>query len=187
VVKRGTAKFRKLVKSDRFQPIEKELYKQTKAELAVLIMAIARKHSDVVRELEDRLSIEIPVDLIVTEMTSAIDRATNFDERQINHNFEVDWEAYADVREGLLLLVQLNRLEEAKSLALKLMADGSHQVESSDEGLMTREISECLMPVIRAVRAAGGEEAVKWAGKMQVADRIGFICDRELAELRDGT
>jgi len=39
---------------------------------------------------------------------------------------------------------------------------------------------------LRAVRAAGGEEAVRWAGKMQAADRVGVICDRELAELRGG-
>jgi hypothetical protein len=41
-----------------------------------------------------------------------------------------------------------------------------------------------LKPVIQAVQAAGGDEAVKWAGDMQQADRMGFICERELAKLR---
>lgn len=63
------------------------------------------------------------------------------------------------------------------------MKDGSYQVECSDEGLMTDEISDCLKPVIRAVKAAGGG-AAKWASDMQRADRIGCICDTELAELR---
>lgn len=49
---------------------------------------------------------------------------------------------------------------------------------------MTDDISECLKPVIQAVKAAGGGEAVQWAGEMQQADRVGFICDKELAELR---
>ena len=67
------------------------------------------------------------------------------------------------------------------------MKAGGYQVESSDEGLMTDEISDCLRPVIRAVNADRGDEAAKWAFEMQIADRVGFICDDELAELRDGS
>jgi hypothetical protein len=43
------------------------------------------------------------------------------------------------------------------------MKDGGSQAECSDEGLMTDEIGQCLKPVIRAAKAAGGEKAVKWA------------------------
>ena len=149
-----------------------------------MILAIAKEHAVVARELEDRLNIEKPVDMLVADISSAIDRATDFDEREINYNFDVDWQAYADVQRGLSLLVERGRLAEAKSLALKLMKDGSYQVECSDEGLMTDEIIQCLRPVIRAVKDAGGDQAVKWAGDMQKADRVGFICDAELAELR---
>jgi hypothetical protein len=74
--------------------------------------------------LEDRLNIEKPVDLLVADVSSAIDRATDFDERMTNHNFDVDWQAYADVQKGLSLLVELGHLADAKSLALKLMKDG---------------------------------------------------------------
>lgn len=184
MVKKGTKKPRKLAKSDRFPLIEKELHKRTKAELVAMILAIAREHAVVARELEDWLTIEKPVDLLVADVSSAIDRATDFDERMMNHNFDVDWQAYVDVQKGLSQLVELNRLADAKSLALKLMKDGSYQVECSDEGLMTDEISQCLKPVIRAVKAAGGDAAVKWASDMQTADRVGFICDQELAALR---
>ena len=52
---------------------------------------------------------------------------------------------------------------------------------------MTDEISDCLKPVIRAVKAVGGDEAAKWALEMQNADRVGFICDDELAGLRGGS
>lgn len=149
-----------------------------------MILAIAQEHAVVVRELEGRLTIEKPVDLLVAEVSSAIDRATDFDERMMNHNFDVDWQAYADVQKGLAQLIELDRLADAMSLALKLMKDGSYQVECSDEGLMTDEIGQCLKPVIRAVKAAGGDAAIKWAGDMQTADRVGFICDKELAARR---
>lgn len=41
--------------------------------------------------------------------------------------------------------------------------------------------------LICAVEAAGDGEVVKWANDMQIADRVGFICDKELAELRSGS
>jgi hypothetical protein len=184
VVKKGTKKPRKLAKSDRFPLIDRELRKRTKADLIAMILEIAREHAVVARELEDRLNVEKPVDLLVADVSSAIDRATDFDERMMNHNFDVDWQAYADVQKGLSLLVGLGRLADAKSLALKLMKSGSYQVECSDEGLMSDDIEQCLKPVIRAVKAAGGGEAARWAGDMRKADRVGFICDEELAALR---
>lgn len=187
MVKMGTKRPRKLVSIDRFPLIEKELHNQTKAELVAMILAIAREHAVVARELEDRLTIEKPADLLIADVSSAIDRATDFDERMMNYNFEIDWQAYTDVQNGLTRLVELGHIAEAKSLALKLMNDGSYQVECSDEGLMTDEICECLKPVIRAVKAVGGEEAVQWAREMQRADSVGFICDDELAELCGGT
>lgn len=184
MVKKGTKRPLKLAKSDRFPLIDRELRKRTKADLIAMILGIAKEHSVVARELEDRLNIEKPVDLLVADVSSAINRATDFDQRMMNHNFDVDWQAYADVQKGLLLLVEMCHLADAKSLALKLMKDGSYQVECSDEGLMTDNICQCLTPVIQAVKAAGGGEASRWAGDMQKADRVGFICDNELAKLR---
>lgn len=185
MVRKGTKKPRKLAKADRFPLIEQALRKRTKSDLIETILMIARDHGAVARELERQLAVEKPVDLLVADVSSAIDRATDFDERMMNYNFDVDWQAYEDVQRGLSQLVGLGHLDDAKSLALKLMKDGSYQVECSDEGLMTDDIRDCLKPVIRAVKAAGGGEAAKWANDMQIADRVGFICDKELAELRD--
>jgi hypothetical protein len=187
VVKKGTKKHPKRAKTDRFRLIEKELSKRTKAELVAMVLAISKEHAVIARELEDKLTIEKRVDLLVADVSCAIDCATDFDERMSNHNFDVDWQAYADVEKGLSLLVKLGHLADAKSLALKLMKDGSFQVECSNEGLMADEISQCLMPVIRAVKAAGGAEAARWARDMQTADRVGFICNEELATLRGRT
>lgn len=183
MVKKGSKKPRKLAKSDRFPLIETELHKRTKSELVAMIVTIARSHAAVARDLENQLTIEKPLDQLVADVSSAIDRATDFDKRLINHNFDVDEQAYADVRKGLAQLVEMGQLADAKSLALQLMKTGSYQVECSDEGLMTDEIVQCLKPVICAVKAAGGNEAVKCAA-MRAADRVGFICDRELAALR---
>ena len=132
MVKKGTKKPRKLAKTDRFPLIEKVLRKRTKAELIETILMIAKDHAVVARELESRLDVEKPLDLRVVDVSSAIDRATDFDERMINYNFDVDWQAYEDVQNGLSQLVKIGHLEDAKSLALKLMKDGSYQVESSD-------------------------------------------------------
>jgi hypothetical protein len=184
VVKKAAKRQRTPAKPDRFPLIERELRKRTKADLIAMILVIAREHAVVGRELEGRLNIEKPVDLLVADVSSAIDRATEFDTRMMNHNFDVDWQAYVDVRKGLSLLVERGHLADAKSLALKLMKDGSYQVECSDEGLMTDDICQCLKPVIQAVKDAGGVEAAEWAGDMQKADRVGFICRKELAELR---
>lgn len=184
MVKKGTTTPRKLAKRNRIPLIEKELHKRTKAELVAMILVIAKEHAVVARELECRLNVEKPVGLLVADVSSAIDHATDFDKRMMNHDFDVDWQAYADVQKGLSQLVGLGHLAEAKSLALKLMKDGSNQVKCSGEGLMTDDIRECLEPVIQAVKAAGGVEASKWAGDMQKADRVGFICDNELAALR---
>jgi hypothetical protein len=52
---------------------------------------------------------------------------------------------------------------------------------------MTDDICQCLKPVIRAVKAAGGVEAARWAGEMRKADRVGFICHKELTQLQGET
>jgi len=63
-----------------------------------------------------------------------------------------------DDDEGLTLEDAQSQLESATLLALKLMKDGSYQVDFSDEGLMNDGISECLKPVIDAVKPAGGDK-----------------------------
>jgi len=158
--------------------------KRTNADVIELIVMLAKRYASLIRDLEKELAIEKPIDLLIDAVASAIDRATDFDEREINYNFDVDWQAYEDVRQGLRKLAELGQLEDAKSLALKLIKEGSYQVECSDEGMMTGDIRECLKPVMQAVQSAGGKAATKWAVEMLRADRIGFICDRKLKELR---
>ena len=59
-------------------------------------------------------------------------------------------------------------------------------MEMSDEGLMTDDIEECLMVVIKALGkcdlSAGA--VLAWCSTMLDADRVKFICDGQLESLR---
>ncbi len=126
-------------------------------------------------------TLDKPIGLLVHDVEVAIDIATKVDELRLNYNFDYDWRAYEAIRRGLSQLIQKNAIEEAKSLALKLMDKGSYQMECSDEGLMQEEIESCLQPVISAVaESSGGRE---WALEMLQHDRMGFLCKQELTEL----
>lgn len=56
----------------------------------------------------------------------------------------------------------------------------------TDEGLMTEDIEECLLPVIRAVGKSGlsSADVFHWCGLMLATDRVGFICREELRKLQ---
>jgi len=117
----------------------------------------------------------------------AIADATDFDERDINRNFSYDYEAYSEVKRNLSRLIELGQLKTAMELSLDLMKEGSHQVEMSDEGLMTEEIEGCLSVVIEAVKQSRppAHEVITWCSAMLKTDRVGFICERDLQTLRD--
>lgn len=163
--------------------IRSALGKCKKAELIDFLVEFSKKHLEVQRELEARLNVEKPVSLVVNDIETAISLATDFDERRMNYNFDYDQESYEAVEKGLKKLIERGELEEAKRLSLELMKRGSYQVACSDEGLMTYEIEDCLKPVIKVVKRAGGEQARQWAAEMIRADEGGFICDAELGQL----
>jgi hypothetical protein len=111
---------------------------------------------------------------------------TYFDKRDINHNFDYDYEAYAEVKRNLGRLIDSGHLQPAMQLALELMDAASHQVEMSDEGMMTEDIEDCLHPVIKALEKSDlpPSEIVAWCSAMLAKDRVGFIADEELESLR---
>ena len=117
----------------------------------------------------------------------AIADATDFDERDANRNFSYDYEAYAEVRRNLTRLIDLGELQLAMQLSVELMKQGSYQVEMSDEGLMTDDIQECLMPVIRALKTCDlpSREVLAWCEAMQKSDRVGFICEEQRQVLQN--
>ncbi|MGM0490413.1 MAG: hypothetical protein ACQESR_27120 [Planctomycetota bacterium] len=168
---------------DRLKRLEAALKRVKKAELVELMLRAAQEEKAVEWLVENEIELEKPIDLLVHDIKVTIDIATKVDERRLNHNFNYDSRAYEATERGLCQLVQKNAIEEAKGLALRLIAKGSYQMECSDEGMMQDEIESCLQPVIAAVAESPG--AREWALEMLHRDRVQFLCTRELKELAD--
>lgn len=162
------------------------LARRRKAELIKVIVEIARADRKIMRHLTIQFSVEVPPKELVAETHQAIGDATEFDEREINYNFDYDYQAYTTVECNFDHLIKLGHLREAMQLSLELMKQGSYQVEMSDEGMMTDDIEACLKVVISALTKSNlpDDDVIAWCAAMAKTDRVGFICDRELQNLR---
>jgi hypothetical protein len=169
------------------EELRRALTRQKKTELVDLLMELARGDRGILRQLTARLAVTTTVEQLVVATRQAIADATDFDERDINRNFDYDCEAYNEVERNLKRLIESGHLRLAMELALELMKDGSHQVEMSDEGLMTADIEACLHVVISAFEKyeLPGDEVVAWCAAMLHNDRVGFIAHTSLESLRD--
>lgn len=161
--------------------------KRTKDELIDLLVELAGENRNVLRRVAERIDLEAAPQELVAATRQAITDATDFDERDINRNFAYDYEAYGEVKRNFSRLIQLGELRLAMELSLELMKQGSYQVEMSDEGLMTQDIEECLGKVLPALKKCDlpPREVLAWCAEMLKRDSVGFICERELAALRD--
>ena len=150
-------------------------------------MELAKEDRNILRRLAERIDLEAPPQELATATRQAIADATDFDERDINRNFDYDYEAYGEVKRNLGRLIELGELRLAMELSLELMKQGSCQVEMSDEGLMTQDIEECLAVVTQALKQCGlpPGEVIVWCAEMVKRDRVGCIFDRELGLLRN--
>ena len=161
------------------------LTKCKKTELIDAIVEIAKANRAIQRQLESQFGVEAPPEELIAATRVAIADATDFDEREINYNFDYDYQAYSTVKRNLARLIELGHLREAMGLSQELMRQGSYQVEMSDEGMMTEDIEECLQVVIKAIAKGDlpAAEVTAWCAEMTRQDRVGFICDAELAAL----
>jgi hypothetical protein len=162
------------------------LARHTKGELIDALAKFARDDRAVLRRLAAHFELHAPLTELLAETRQAIADATAFDERNINRNFSYDDGAYSHVERNLQRLIQLGQLQPAMGLSLELIQQGSYQVEASDEGLMTDDIEACLRPILKAIRKCDlpAAEVVAWCTDMLRRDRVGFICEQELRELR---
>jgi hypothetical protein len=163
------------------------LSRRKKAELVEALLELAQEDRRILRQLTARFEVAVAADELVAATRQAIADATDFDERDINGNFDYDSEAYEEVKRTLGRLIAAGQLRLAMQLALELMQDGSYQVEMSDEGLMTQDIEDCLKVVFKALRkgALPADEVSSWCSAMLANDRVGFIAREELQRLRD--
>ena len=169
------------------QRLRKALAKRTKGELIDVLVEFAKDDRNVLRRLDAQFKLEAPPKELVAATRQAIADATDFDERDINRNFDYDYAAYDEVTRNLTRLVKLGQLRLAMDLSLELMDQGSYQVEMSDEGMMTHDIEECLEVVTNGLKKSDlpSGEVIAWCAEMAKRDRVGFIFDRELAALRN--
>jgi hypothetical protein len=166
--------------------LRKALARCTKAELVDLLVEFAREDPKLLRRLDARFEPEAPLKALVAATRQAIADATDFDDREINYNFDYDYEAYAEVKRNLSRLIDEEHLGQAMELSLELMKEGSYQVEMSDEGLMTSDIEECFSVVVQALKKSKmpPDDVIAWCKNMTKSDRVGFIYERQLQELQ---
>jgi hypothetical protein len=167
--------------------LRKALAQRTKDELIDALVKTARDDRAVVRRLSSHLKLQMPPKELLAATRQAIADATAFDERDINHNFSYDYEAYSAVQRNLQRLIELGQLRPVMELSLELMDQGSYQVQMSDEGLMTEDIEPCLRVVLKALRTCDlpAREVIAWCTAMLERDRTQFLCDQELGALRE--
>jgi hypothetical protein len=122
--------------------LRKTLVRQRKATLVDVLLELAHGDRGVLRQLTTRFDVAYPANELCTNTRQAISAATHFDKRDINRNFAYDSEAYAEVKSNLGRLIEAGHWRQAMDLALELMKQGSHQVEMSDEGMMTEDIED---------------------------------------------
>ena len=149
-------------------------------------MDLAEADRKIGRHLRAELQAVPALDELIAATRQAIADATAFDPRDINRNFAYDDGAYKEVRRNLVHLAGSGHLRSAMSLALELMKRGIHQVEMSDEGLMTEDIESGLMVVIEALARCDlpASEVRRWITSVLAHDGVGFLAREPLKLLR---
>ena len=159
---------------------EKALRCQRKDTLIQLLTKLCDENIHARWSIEAKLEMPKSIDLILHDLREAIRLATKVDEKRLNYNFAVDWEAYAEVNRLMELLVSTGTRDEAMEIAIHFMEKASHQIECSDEGLMLEEVEACLQPVLKLLESLDEAQRASWAFRMQVADSVGLICHERL-------
>jgi uncharacterized Zn finger protein len=173
-------------RSESTAELRQALSRRKKAELVDVLLELAQADRGVLRQLTARFDVAATPDELGAATRQAIADATDFDERDINRNFDYDYEAYREVKRNLGRLIAAGQLRLAMRLALELMKEGSYQVEMSDEGLMTQDIEDCLDVVLKALAKSDlpAAEVIAWCTAMLDTDRVGFIAREPLQSLR---
>jgi hypothetical protein len=162
------------------------LARRKKVERVAVLLELAQADRGVLRQLTARFDVAAVPEELVAATHQAIADATDFDERDSNRNFAYDYEAYGEVKRNLSRLIDAGQLVLAMQLALELMKQGSHQVEMSDEGIMTEDIEDCLSVVLKASKRCDlpAAEIIAWCSALLANDCVGFIAREPIESLR---
>ncbi len=167
--------------------LRKAITGRRKAELVDVLLELAKADRRILRQLTAQFDVAAAPDELVTATREAITAATDFDERDINRNFDYDYEAYREVKRNLSRLIDSGQLLLAMQLSLELMKQGSYQVEMSDEGMMTEDIEDCLSVVLKSLKKCDlpTDKLIAWCSAMLDNDCVGFIAREQLQSLRN--
>lgn len=167
--------------------LRKALNARSKPELVNALLELAQADRGVLRQLTARFDVAAAPKELVAATRQAIADAADFDEREMNTNFDYDYQAYEEVKRNLARLITSGQLRLAMELSLDLMKQGSRQVEMSDEGMMTEDIQECLSVVLKELKKCDlpAKDVIAWCSAMLANDRVGFIAREPLQSLRD--
>src|SRR5438105_4219831 len=108
-------------RADPAAELRKALTRRTKSELVSALLELAQQDRGVLRQLTARFDVAAAPDELVAATRQAIADATDFDERDINCNFDYDYEAYDAAKRNLGRLIASGQLRLAMQLALELM------------------------------------------------------------------
>src|SRR5438093_12629250 len=99
--------------------LRKALTSRKKDELVSALMDLAQEDRGVLRQLIARFDVAAAPDELVAATRQAIADATDFDKRDMNRNFDYDYEAYEEVKRNLARLIASGKLRLAMQLALE--------------------------------------------------------------------
>lgn len=134
--------------------------------MTILQIACANRH--VRQAVQSEYDLEVSNSELIADTRSVIQLATDFDDRDVNSNFDYEFDAYRAIERNFAHLIREGELAEVMELSIKLMREGSRQVECSDEGMMTHEIEACLGVVIKALKKKSlpASDIVRWCDQM---------------------
>ncbi|MEQ1903852.1 MAG: hypothetical protein ABL888_06685 [Pirellulaceae bacterium] len=178
------------------EQLQKSLNKMAKADLIDTVILLAKNEPDIRDAFVNQLDVQIPLppankanlNALIAKTREAIAKATWFDHRQINHNFDFDYRAYESVQRLLNQLVAAKHFEPALELAVELMKKGSYQIEMSDEGMMLEDVQDSLRPVAMGLNQSGLPQAQieLWLERIRAADSCGFVWSNDLLRPKKG-
>src|SRR5271169_4673637 len=85
--------------------LRQALTRRKKAELVNVLLELAQADRAILRQLTARFEVAAAPDELIAGTRQAIADATDFDERDINRNFDYDYEAYHEVKRNLGCLI----------------------------------------------------------------------------------
>jgi len=98
--------------------LRKALARCRKDELVALLIELASADRKILGQLTSRFEVATPPEELVGATRQAIGDATDFDERDMNHNFDYDDDAYIEVKRNLKRLLAQDQLPSAMELGL---------------------------------------------------------------------